>query len=122
MANELVFRGAGDVIRRHRTERALTLDQLAHAAGMDKGQIAKFESNKVGLSDVKLRSLAAAFGMRPELLSYECLMAIRPELLDSRVGQLMTKLVGRTPKKPAPVKSKKPIKPAAKKVRKKAAA
>jgi transcriptional regulator with XRE-family HTH domain len=119
MTNELVFRGAGDVIRRHRTERELTLEQLALAAGMDKGQIAKFESNKVGLCDTKLRSLAAAFGMKPEVLSYECLMAVRPELLVARVGQLMGNIVGQTPKKPLP---RKPKKPTAKKVRKKTAA
>jgi transcriptional regulator with XRE-family HTH domain len=90
----LVFRGAGDVIRRHRAERDWTLAELAAKADLDKGQIAKFEANQVGLNDDKLKALADAFGMAADALSLECLKAVRPELFTTRIGQLFESMSG----------------------------
>jgi len=96
---EFVIRGAGAVIRRHRLALDLTLAQLAERAGTDKSQLAKYETDKVGISDTKLSLLAKALRMPAETLAHECLLAIKPGLRSKPIGRLLGRLS--TPAKPA---------------------
>ena len=89
---EFVIRGAGAVLLRHRQNADLTLEAVASKAGLDKGQLAKYESDKVGITDSKLAAIAKALGKRPELLANECLMEIKPHLKSKPIGRLLGNL------------------------------
>lgn len=95
---EFVLRGAGGVIRRHRLALDLTLAQLAERAGTDKSQLAKYETDKVGISDAKLMLLAKALRIPAEALAHECLLAIKPGLRSKPIGRLLGRLAA--PAKP----------------------
>lgn len=86
---EFVIRGAGAVFRKHRTAVGLSLSELAERLGSDKSQVAKYETNKVGVSDRKLAALAKALGLAPELLANECLLAIKPHIRSKPIGKLL---------------------------------
>lgn len=86
---EFVIRGAGQVIRQTREARGLSLAQLAETMGCDKSQLAKYETNKVGISDVRLARLAAALNVPAAALAHECLLAIKPHLKSKPIGQLL---------------------------------
>ena len=96
---EFVIRGAGQVLRRHRLALDLSLAELAERAGTDKSQLAKYETNKVGISDAKLMQLAKALEIPAETLAYECLLAIKPQLRSKPIGRLLGQLSA--PAKPA---------------------
>jgi transcriptional regulator with XRE-family HTH domain len=89
----LYLRGAGDVIRRHREERGLTLDALATTLGVDKSTVSRWETNESPLSDRAIKRLAKAFRVRMDVLMLECLEQIRPRFKDSPFGRLMRSLV-----------------------------
>ena len=93
---EFIVRGAGQVIRKHRIDLGLSLAELAERAGTDKSQLAKYETNKVGISDVKMMALAKALKMPAERLAHECLLAIKPVLRSKPIGRLLGQLSGRT--------------------------
>ena len=90
---EFVIRGAGEVLARHRKALDLTLEALATKAGLDKSQIAKYESNKVGISDQKLTRIAVALGVPPQQLALECLIQIKPHIQSKPIGRLLGSLV-----------------------------
>ncbi|GEM_PF-6462828 len=96
---EFVIRGAGGVIRQHRLALDLSLADLAERAGTDKSQLAKYETDKVGISDAKLAMLAKALRIPAETLAHECLMAIKPHLRSKPIGRLLGQLSA--PAKPA---------------------
>jgi transcriptional regulator with XRE-family HTH domain len=100
---EFVIRGAGEVIARRRKAAGLTLEALADKAGLDKSQVAKYEANKVGVSDQRLAALAAALGVPPAELAFECLVAIKPRIRSKPIGKLLGGLA--KPKRPAKRKS-----------------
>lgn len=86
---EFVIRGAGAVLARHRKAAKLTLDQLAEKAGVEKSQLAKYEGNKVGVTDQRLAVLAAALGVPPAELAFECLVEIKPHIRSKPIGRLL---------------------------------
>lgn len=104
---EFVVRGAGAVLRKHRVELDMTLESLATKAGLEKSQLAKYESNKVGVTDQKLAAIAKALGVPPEVLAYECLLEIKPNLQSRPIGRLLGTL-SQKPKRPTPAKKRKP--------------
>ena len=96
---EFVIRGAGSVLRQHRLALHLSLAELAERAGTDKSQLAKYETDKVGITDAKLMMLAKALRIPAETLAHECLLAIKPHLRSKPIGRLLGQLS--TPTKPA---------------------
>lgn len=101
---EFVIRGAGEVIARRRKAANLTLEALADKAGVDKSQVAKYEANKIGISDQRLAAIASALGVPPAELAFECLLAIKPHLRSKPIGKLLGGLT--RPKRPIKRKSK----------------
>ena len=100
---EFVIRGAGEVIARRRKAASLTLEALADKAGLDKSQVAKYEANKVGITDQRLAAIATALGVPPAELAFECLVAIKPHIRSKPIGKLLGGLA--RPKRPAKRKS-----------------
>lgn len=98
---EFVIRGAGEVIARRRNAAKLTLDALARTAGLEKSQLAKYEANKVGVSDRRLAAIAEALGVSPAELAFECLVQIKPHIASKPIGKLLGGLAKpKRPKKP----------------------
>jgi transcriptional regulator with XRE-family HTH domain len=89
---EFVIPGVGGVIRRHRLALDLSLAELAERAGTDKSQLAKYETDKVGITDAKLMILAKALRIPAEALAHECLLAIKPHLRSKPIGRMLGQL------------------------------
>jgi transcriptional regulator with XRE-family HTH domain len=96
---EFVIRGAGAVFARRRKAAKLTLEELAAKSGVEKSQLAKYEGNKVGVTDQRLAVLAAALGVPPAELAFECLVEIQPHIRSKPIGKLLGGLAKNTPPK-----------------------
>jgi transcriptional regulator with XRE-family HTH domain len=101
---EFVIRGAGEVLARRRKAAELTLEALAQKAGLEKSQLAKYEANKVGVTDQRLAAIAAALGVPPAELAFECLVEIKPHIRSKPIGKLLGGLA--KPTRPKKRKSK----------------
>ena len=100
---EFVIRGAGEVIARRRKAASLSLEALAQKAGLEKSQLAKYEANKVGVTDQRLAAIAAALSVPPAELAFECLVEIKPHIQSKPIGKLLGGLA--KPKSPKKRKS-----------------
>jgi transcriptional regulator with XRE-family HTH domain len=106
---EFVIRGAGGVLARRRKAANLTLESLAQKSGLEKSQLAKYEANKVGITDQRLAKLAVALGVPQAELAFECLLEIKPHIRSKPIGRLLGGLA-----KPARRSTTRPKKPTAK--------
>lgn len=88
----VTFKGAGQVIKRHRTALNLSLNDVGTTLGVSKSTVLRYEENDIPLSDQDIESLAQVFGVKPTSLMWECLAEMQPGLLDSPFGQLMALL------------------------------
>jgi transcriptional regulator with XRE-family HTH domain len=84
--------GAGEIVRRFRVARSMSIDDLAVKSGCSRRLIQQFESNVTGMTDKKLSALAVAFDVPPDVLGYECLMAAKPELKATKIGKLFREM------------------------------
>ena len=101
--SEFIIRGAGAVLLRVRTEKKLTLEQLATKSQIEKSQLAKYEANRVGVNDERLAAIANALGVSPAWLAHQCLLEIKPTIQNKPIGKLLASLVLNA--KPAKAKS-----------------
>ena len=94
---EVFFTGAGEVIRRYRTGRDLTLEALAAKIKRDKSTLHRYETDASPLSDTLVKELARAMKVDPLVLMRECLMHIRPKLRYSPFGTLLDEMLTTAP-------------------------
>ena len=108
---DFIISGAGAVLTRFRAAKKLTLEQVAKKVGSTKHQIAKYEANEAGVTDKRLDALAAAFGITPLRLSYECLIFNKPQIKNMPIAKLGEEMLkaeeqANTAKRKKPKKSK----------------
>jgi transcriptional regulator with XRE-family HTH domain len=93
LGENVFFRGAGDVVRSHREERGMTLEELASGVGVDKSTVSRWETNESPLSDRAIKRLAKVFQVRMDALMLACLEKMQPQLAGSPFGRLLRDLV-----------------------------
>ena len=85
----------GQAIRTLRKQSGLSLAELAHSLGWDKGRLSKYENDRLALSLPVLEEIARALRQRPEVVLLYCLKHRYPKLslAGSEVGTLLDRLV-----------------------------
>ena len=97
MANEesQQIRG-GSVVKRLRTKRGLSQQQLAIRLGWDKSRISKIETGKHGLTLPVIKKLGEALSIDPAVFALACLNEMFPSLRSTPHGKLISQVIAPT--------------------------
>ncbi|MGL6073367.1 MAG: helix-turn-helix domain-containing protein [Fimbriiglobus sp.] len=94
---EFLFEGAGEILKKHRIDRSITLEEVAQKLGINRSTVFRYEDNKTPLSDYAVTRFAVALGMDPQVLMLECLKKVMPGMAETTFGQLLQKVVENNP-------------------------
>lgn len=79
---KLVIPDAGPILRQHRQNAKLSIDDVAERTRMDRSQISRYESGEVRVNLRVLEALALAIGQKPQKVIAECQASLLQKLRD----------------------------------------
>lgn len=91
--NSISVFGAGAIIRSLRENANVSIAELGRRIGVSRSMMSRYESNERALTIDAMHSVADALGLVEEEVVVACLQTAYPELMNTRPGKSLRKIV-----------------------------